>query len=477
MEEKEVMEQRCGHLARKLSPLNVWALAFGCIIGFGAFLLPGTTFLPNCGPLGTAISLAIAAGAMMVISLNYGYMIGHFAASGGELTYTIRAFGPNHAFLCAWFLGLSYLTIVPANATALALMGRQLLGGVFRVGYLYTVAGYDVYCGELLLAIGALLLFAWLSIRGVKNSGGFQTLLVLLLIGSVALVAVAAIVSRKTSWASLAPGFAPGRASLKGILPALAVAPFLFMGFDTVPQSVEEQRFSPNKTQGIMIVSILFGALTYVALNTVAAAAVPEGYGTWADYVAQLDSLSGIQALPTFYAAYSLLGTWGVALLGIAALCAVLSGICGFYMAASRLLYSMSREGVLPAWFGQLHPRYQTPYKAILFILTVSLVAPFFGRTALLWIVDMSSIGAAVGYAYTSAAAVKYAHLEKRPDYVISGLTGTALALLFAVLLLVPIPGLSCSLGRESYICLLVWIGLGIVFYLSARLGGRESGK
>lgn len=468
------MEQHRGHLVRKLSPLNVWALAFGCIIGFGAFLLPGTTFLPASGPLGTAIALAIAAGAMIVISLNYGYMIRHFAASGGELTYTIRAFGPNHAFLCAWFLGLSYLTIVPANATALALMGRQLLGGVFRVGYLYTVAGYDVYGGELLLAIGALLFFAWLSIRGVKNSGGFQTLLVLLLMGSVAIVAAAAIVSGRISCANLAPGFAPGRASLKGILPVLAVAPFLFMGFDTVPQSVEEQRFSPGKTQGIMIVSILFGALTYVTLNTVAAAAVPEGYGSWADYVADLDALGGIRALPTFSAAHSLLGTWGVILLGIAALCAVLSGICGFYMAASRLLYAMSREGMLPPWFGQLHPRYQTPYKAILFILAVSLLAPFFGRTALLWIVDMSSIGAAIGYAYTSAAAVKFARKEKRPGYLFSGLMGTILALLFAVLLLVPIPGLSCALGRESYICLGAWIALGIVFYLSARRGAQK---
>lgn len=152
------------------------------------------------------------------------------------------------------------------------------------------------------------------------------------------------------------------------------------MGFDTVPQSAEELRFSPKKTQLIMIVSILFGAFTYITLNTFAASVVPAGYENWAAYVADLDHLSGIAALPTFHAAYTLLGPVGLILLGIAVLCAVLTGICGFYMATSRLLYSMSRESALPTWFSELHPRYKTPSKAILFILVVSLFAPFFGE-------------------------------------------------------------------------------------------------
>ena len=456
-------------LVRKLSPLNVWALAFGCIIGFGAFLLPGTSFLPSCGPVGTAVAMAAGAAIMIVISFNYGYMIRRYTVAGGEFTYTYQAFGRNHAFLCAWFLGLSYLTIVPANATALALIGRHLLGGIFQFGFLYTVAGYDIYCGELLLAVAALVFFAWISIRGVKNSGQFQTLLALLLVGSVAITAAVAIISSKTSWEVLSPGFAPGQAKLSGILPVLVVAPFSFMGFDTVPQSAEEQSFSPAKTQLIMIVSILFGGLTYIALNTIAASVVPDGYHNWAEYVADLDNLSGIAGLPTFHAAYTLMGTAGLILLGVAALCAVLSGICGFYMATSRLLYSMSREKVLPAWFSDLHPRYKTPYKAIVFILAVSLAAPFFGRTALIWIVDMSSIGAAVGYAYTSAATVKYAWEERHWGYFASGVAGTVMGLFFAVLLLIPIPAFQCALGKESYICLTIWVLLGAVFYLSAR--------
>lgn len=456
-------------LEKRLSPLNVWALAFGCIIGFGAFILPGTSFLPNCGPLGTAIAMGVGAIIMVIISFNYGYMIRRYAVAGGEYIYAFQAFGKHHAFICAWFLGLSYLTIVPANATALALIGRHLLGGVFQFGYLYTVAGYDIYCGELLLAVAALILFAWISIRGVGNSGQVQTMLALLLVGGVSICAAVAIFSSKTSWSALSPGFAPGRANLSGILPVLVVAPFSFMGFDTVPQSAEELRFSPKKTQLIMIVSILFGAFTYITLNTFAASVVPAGYENWAAYVADLDHLSGIAAIPTFHAAYTLIGPVGLALLGVAVLCAVLTGICGFYMATSRLLYSMSRENALPMWFGELHPRYKTPYKAIFFVLIVSLFAPFFGRTALLWIVDMSSIGAAIGYAYTSAATAKFAWREKHRVFFFNGILGTLLGLFFAVLLLVPIPTLQCSLSKESYICLTIWIVLGLIFYLSAQ--------
>jgi len=78
-------------LEKKLSRLNVWALAFGCIIGWGAFVMPGNTFLPKAGPLGTAIAMGVAAVIMIIIALNYHYMIEKYPVSGGEFTYTNAA--------------------------------------------------------------------------------------------------------------------------------------------------------------------------------------------------------------------------------------------------------------------------------------------------------------------------------------------------------------------------------------------------
>lgn len=146
-------------LERKLKPINVWSLALGSIIGWGAFVMPGTTFLPKAGTLGTAIGMGIASLVMISIALNYGYMVQKYPVAGGEYTFSKRTFGTGHAYLCGWFLGLSYLCIVPLNATALGLVSRKLLGGLLEVGYLYTVAGWDIYAGEILLASFALILF------------------------------------------------------------------------------------------------------------------------------------------------------------------------------------------------------------------------------------------------------------------------------------------------------------------------------
>ena len=74
-------------LNRSLSKLNVWALAFGCIVGWGAFVLPAQNFLPKAGPLGTLVGMIIAALVMIIIVFNYNYMIKMFPEAGGEFTY------------------------------------------------------------------------------------------------------------------------------------------------------------------------------------------------------------------------------------------------------------------------------------------------------------------------------------------------------------------------------------------------------
>ncbi len=241
------MNEQVG-LEKKLSPINVWSLALGCIIGWGAFVMPGNTFLGNAGPLGTALAIGIAAIIMIIIAFNYNYMINQYPVAGGEFTYTKNAFEDNHAFICSWFLSLSYLAIVPLNATALALIGRNLMNNVFQVGFHYNVAGYDIYLGEILLAVVALLLFAWLSIRGAKFAGVFQTGLVFALVGGVFIVAIAALLSSKASFENLLPAFYPGNEGISGVLAVIAVAPWAFVGFDTIPQAAEEFDFSPRKT-------------------------------------------------------------------------------------------------------------------------------------------------------------------------------------------------------------------------------------
>jgi len=440
-------------LSKSLSPLNVWSLALGSIIGWGAFVMPGNLFLPSAGPLGTAIGLGIGAIIMIIISLSYGYMIQRFPVAGGEFAYTYKSYGKHHAFICAWFLGLSYLSIVPLNATALALISRYMFPGILQHGYLYTIASWDVYLGEIILASCALIVFGLMSIKGIKVSGTIQTILAFTLVSSILILVLFALFNPNVHYTNLSPLFSLSQTPLNGILSIIAIAPWAYVGFDAIPQAAEEFNFSNRKSLRIMILAILLGGLMYISLNTITAIVVP-----WKELIDSKPFWA------TGYAAETLLGQSGLVLLGLALMAAVLTGIIGFYMASSRLIFSLARANALPNWFSSLHPKYSTPHHTIVFIMLISLIAPWFGRQVLLWIVDMASIGAAIGYFYTSSSTFLLLYRERsKLKLKWISLVGSILSLCFILLLIVP--GLPTFLVIQSRIALFIWILLGILFY------------
>ncbi len=95
------MEQstRTKPLDRYLSPLDVWGMAFGCMVGWGVVAMPGTTFLPVAGPAGTALAMLIGMVIMLIIAANFSYLMGRNSMTGGVYSYTKEAFGRDHAFL------------------------------------------------------------------------------------------------------------------------------------------------------------------------------------------------------------------------------------------------------------------------------------------------------------------------------------------------------------------------------------------
>ncbi|MBQ6915705.1 MAG: APC family permease, partial [Kiritimatiellae bacterium] len=362
-------------LSRHLSPLHVWSLAFGCIIGWGAFMMPGTTFLPTAGTLGTTVAMVIGALVMVAIAFSYSYMVSRHPKAGGEFVFARACFGRRHAFVCGWFLALAYLANVPMNCTALGLMTRKLFFGVFQFGRLYQVAGYDIWAGEILLSLLTLSVITFLSVRGVRKSGVFQTIMAFGLATAFVIIVVSALFSPVTSWSNLAPLWGPdatqavgGAAVCRGVLAIVAVAPWAYVGFETIPQAVEEFSFSVRKVNGIMIGAIAFGCVVYSCNNLVTAAASPD----WQEFIAKHDWAVGA-------AVEALMGKPGLVVLGVAISCAILTGILGFLTATSRLLMSMAREGYIPSFFGEVSPRWRTPAHAILFCFALSAVGPFFG--------------------------------------------------------------------------------------------------
>ena len=472
-------------LQRQLSPMHVWALAFGCIIGWGSFVNPGKKFLPNSGVAGTAIAMALGAIVMIIIAFSYAYMIPKYPKAGGEFTFSKECFGKYAAFVCGWFLIAAYLTNVPMNSTAIGLIVDGIDGNadILKFGFHYTIAGFEIYFGEMIFAIAILILFAIINLLGVKKAGFVQTVLSSLLIVSVFTLAISALISSKAKGINMEPiwGFdkaaaiAAGATSenisdfskggtagiMSAILATFAIAPWAYVGFDTIPQAAEEFKFSYKKVIGIMVIAILFGCFVYTTNNTIAAAVLEN----WPDRV-----MAGEWVL--LVAAEEMLGVFGKILIGVAVSCAVLSGIMGFYLASSRLMYSMAKDGYLPVIFGKLGEKHGTPRNAIIFCLIISLSGPILGREALGWFVDMSAIGASMGFFFTSASSLKKMRVDKdgNPLLKTMAILGVVFSVIFMILQLIPIPGLSgVHFGKESYFMLLVWVVLGIIFYLFKR--------
>jgi amino acid transporter len=337
----------------------------------------------------------------------------------------------------------------------LALISRYLFPGIVQRGLLYQVAGWDVYAGEVVLASAFIIIMALINIRGIKQAAWLQTAIALTLVGCICLITC--LVMGKADWSNLAPGFPEGVNWWSGVFSIVAMAPWAFIGFDCIPQSAEEYNFDHKKSTRIMILAIFIAALLYIAMCTVTA----TGLMPWQELLALG------QNWETGYVVRHTFGLVGLIFLGIAMFCAVVSGMNAFYISTSRLMYAMADEGSLPSVFKYLSPKHGTPRNAILFVMVMSLFAPWFGREVLNWIVDMTSVGAAIVFAYTTGSAAIMARKVGDTRQVWIGILGCICSLFFLALLL--IPGMPGYLSIQSRVIQLVWIAVGFAFYWIIR--------
>lgn len=272
----------------------------------------------------------------------------------------------------------------------------------------------------------------------------------------VALMFAASFFTPTFSFTNVKPAFNQELGVFQSILIILAVAPWAYVGFDNIPQTAEEFSFSPKKSFKLIVFSLLAGAATYIAMVLVTGWVFKDEF--------KLDG----QLFVTGSVIEAAFGWIGVTVLATAILMGIFTGLNGFLMSSSRLLFSMGRSGVMPHAFKELHYKYNTPYKAIIFIVGLALISPWLGRTALIWIVDMSSTGVSIAYLVTCLSAFKLFSYRKRhqyyhPFYKTSALIGAVISLIFLILLL--FPGSPASLSIESYIALFAWLILGIIFF------------
>ena len=450
-----------------LTPLMVLALSFGYAVGWGSFVMPGKMFLPGAGPAGTVIGILLGAAAMAVFAFNYHRMVRLFRGPGGAFTFTTKIFGADHGFLLAWFLWLTYVAILWANATAVVLLVRYLFGDALQFGFHYTLAGFDVYLGEVLACILATAFCGAVCLFRKRLAAWLNTILAGVFVAGVAAVFAAALARHEGGFAAMGPAFSPEGGHFMQVVHILAMVPWAFVGFEAISHSSGEFRFPVRRTFAVLLAAIALPSAVYILLALLPVVSLPEGYATWRDYIEDLPNLRGIDAMPVFAASRKALGTAGMAVIGGAMLAAQLTGIFGTLIASSRLMHAMARGGAIPSWFGRLNGD-GTPANAVLFVVCVSFAIPFFGRTVTGWPVDVSNLGAAIAYGYTSAAAFAVARKEGGRAALAGkalGIAGIAMAAGFAMLMLVPNYISGESLAAESYLVLAVWCLFGFLQY------------
>ncbi|MBR5110332.1 MAG: amino acid permease [Clostridia bacterium] len=450
-------------LRANFTPMGMWAFSIGTSIGWGSFIVTCNTYLQKSGILGTVFGLLIGMAVIFVITWNLQYMIQKAPSAGGIYTFQKQVGGKDLGFLTFWFVLLTYMAILWANMTSLPLFARFFLGDAFRFGFHYRVFGYEVWFGEALLSICAVILIGLLCLRSARLPNKIMIAAALTFAVGFTFCAVLAVLRHDSAF-SYAPLYTEGSKAFLQIIHIAAISPWAFIGFENISHFSEEYSFPVKKTRTILIWSVLITTLLYVFVSLLSISAYPPEYDSWLAYIRDMGNLEGIKAVPAFYAADHYLGQAGVTLLMLSLFAVILTSLIGNTLALSRLLYAAGREGEAPRALADLNSK-GIPGKAVATVVAISVFIPFVGRTAIGWIVDVTTLGATLIYGLVSLAVYRHAQQAGRRLEKTTGVAGILLMIVFLMLLL--IPGLLPFHAMEtvSYILFIAWAVLGLWYY------------
>ena len=464
-------------LSQHLSPVAAWAFAVGTSVGWGLLVVTGSTYLDQAGPLGSVIGLLIGAAVMLALSRNFHYLTMDYPGAGGVYAFTKNVFGYDRAFLISWFSSLTYAAILWANATSLPLFARYFIGDTFRFGFLYSVFGYDVYLGEALLSVAAVVIIALLCICSGRLMSRLMVALAAVFILAIAVYFGASLII-PGGGKPISPAFVPERSEFSQFMKIAFISPWAFIGFESIVNSSGEFTFRRTKTFRILTAAVLTATALYIAVTLLSVTAYPSEYSSWLEYIRDLGNLQGIKALPAFYAAQYYLGDIGTALLSAALLSLVITSLIGNTQVLSRMFYALAQDDIISSRFTAVNKN-RVPYKCVLLVAAVSLVIPFVGRTAIGWIVDVTTLGATLIYGFVSAAAFKQARRSGDKTETFTGALGFAVMVIFGAFMLFGDLFSGNMIGTETYFLFIVWSIAGLVYfrYIIAKDHARRFGK
>ncbi len=449
---------------------DVLVTAFGAMIGWGWVVSSGG-WIQSAGTLGTVIGFIIGGIMIYFVGLTYAELTTAMPKCGGEHLFSYKAFGPVGSFICTWAIILSYVGVACFEACSLPTI-IQYIFPEFMQGYLYTIAGFDVYLTWLIVAVVAAVAITVINILGVKAAAILQMVLTITIAAvGILLVAASAISGNPDNLNGQLIIGADGFGKVSNVLSVAVIAPFFLFGFDVIPQAAEEINVPLKKLGRILILSIVL-AVSFYALVVFAV-----GYAMNPSDINASMNGSGLVTADAMAKVFN--SSIMAKVLIIGGMCGIVTSWNSFLIGGSRAMFSMGESYMIPHVFAKLHKKFKTPIAALILIGLLSVAAPFFGRKMLVWIADAASFACCLAYCMVAISFIvirkKYPEM-KRPykikNYWFIGIMAVILSGLMVVLYL--IPGSACSLTVEEWIITGGWALLGIIFAVSCKLKYKD---
>lgn len=457
-----------------LSSKDILVIAFGAMIGWGWVISTGD-WINRGGALGAAIGFALGGIMIFFVGLTYAELTAAMPQCGGEHVFSYKAMGATGSFVCTWGIILGYVGVVCFEACAFPTIVSYIFPG-FLKGYLYTVAGFDVYASWLALASATAALMTFVNIMGAKTAAVVQTILTAIIFGvGVLLIGTSTV---RGEMGNLMPQLFVGKGNhsmLSHVLHVAVMTPFFFIGFDVIPQAAEEIQGSLKKIGKILIMSIVM-AVAFYSLVILAV-----GYMMSSTEIKTSMSGAGLVTADAMAKAYGTKKMADVVIIG--GLCGIVTSWNSFMIGGSRAMYSMADSNMIPKAFAKLHSKYKTPVNALLLIGVISMLAPLAGRQMLVWICDAGNLGCCLAYCMVS---ISFLILRrKEPDmprpyrvkhYKFVGIMATVLS--GGMVSMYLIPGSGSTLAVQEWLMAGGWALMGAIFFaINKEKYGEQFGK
>ncbi|MFQ9849210.1 MAG: APC family permease [Coprococcus phoceensis] len=456
--------------SKKLNTGDVIVVAFGAMIGWGWVVSSGG-WIQQSGVIGTILAFLLGGIMIYFVGLVYAELTTALPENGGAKVFSQHAFGTIGSFICTWSIILSYIGVVCFEACSFPTIIQYIFPG-FLKGYLYTVAGFDIYVTWLLVAIISCVLITYINIKGVKTAAILQKLLTIVIAAVGMVLIIASLINGDSSNLEGQLFVGTGINKILGnVLSVAMVAPFFLFGFDVIPQAAEEINI-PLKKLGKLIVFSIALAVAFYGMVVFAV-----GYGM--NKIELVMSLHG-SGLVTADAMAKLFHSEVMAkILILGGMCGIATSWNSFLIGGSRALESMAYSYMIPHVFCKKHKKYQTPYLSLILIGILSIISLFFGRQMLTWISNCASFACCLTYCIVSLSFLRLRKKEanlprpyKVKNYRFVGIMATMLSGFLCMMYL--IPGTVCSMIDQELIITVLWTIVGIFFAIGCKVKYRD---